>query len=357
MIVLGVIILWCVYWSVAHSKRWQVLAIGGWLVCLFWNTQATLYVSLLVGGTYYLRTKLQIILIVLVGQLLLWKGFHHDVPLGLSYLTFFLIHYAIDFRRLKIPEHNGFMLVARSFFVPLFSAGPIERFSHFVQNQSHRPIWIDGVWRLSLGCVQKWIVSEGLLELYHQGWDGESLASQGMQVDAFNLWCILSGMFAQLYFDFAGYSNIAIGAGALFGFKIADNFRSPLLALNPADFWKRWHISLSQWCQEYIYLPVLGYTRNPYLAIFGTFLVMGAWHALSLQWIFWGVYHAFGLVVHLRWRRWSRGGIIVHTKLWKCTSWVLLMGFLALSGVFTQLHGIEEIALSFKLILHAFGMA
>ena len=144
--------------------------------------------------------------------------------------------------------------------------------------------------RLALGIVQKWLLGEGIVVLYLNGWNGALLAEQGTTLDLLTLWTVLSGLFVQLYCDFAGYSNIAIGISALFGFDIGRQLSFALLATNPADFWKRWHISSSDGVKS-MYLPVLGLTRNPYLGIVGTFLVMGLWHSVSWHWLLWGGFH------------------------------------------------------------------
>jgi alginate O-acetyltransferase complex protein AlgI len=103
-----------------------------------------------------------------------------------------------------------------------------------------------------------------------------------------------------LYFLFAGYSDIAIGFGRLLGFRIMENFRWPYLQKNISDFWRCWHISLSSWCRDYIYLPVVGLTRSPYLATLATFTAIGLWHELSYRYILWGLWHGVGIVL---WRR------------------------------------------------------
>ena len=149
---------------------------------------------------------------------------------------------------------------------------------------------------------------------------------------------------------------MAIGLSMLFGIRIAENFRFPLLAANLSDFWKRWHISLSSWCQTYIYLPALGITRNPYLAILATFVVMGLWHAISWQWLCWGLWHAFGLMVHLRWRRWTRNWEMVNTTPYKTTATLLTLLYVSLGCAFSQFHGQANIAESLELFSKALGI-
>ncbi len=306
--------------------------------------------------THFGHSFPKVVIGLLIGNLLLWKVWMDQSLLGVSFVTFFFVHYVVDHQRKKLPSHSLIQLSGRVFFLPILSAGPIERFQHFLEGQQSHPLWEKAGARLALGIVQKWLLGEGLVALYLNGWDGKMLAEQGMSLEPLLLWSIFAGLFVQLYCDFAGYSNLAIGISALFGFDIADNFRMPLLATHPAEFWKRWHISLSSWCQEYVYLPVIGLTRNPYVAIFGTFLVMGLWHAVSWHWVLWGVCHSVALVVHLKWRRVGRFWAFRNTALWKVISWLLLMLFLALTSSLTQVYGHGTIETSFALVGRSIGV-
>jgi alginate O-acetyltransferase complex protein AlgI len=112
--------------------------------------------------------------------------------------------------------------------------------------------------------------------------------------------------FAYAYLDFAAYSDIAIGSSRLFGIRIIENFNFPFVARNINEFWQRWHMSLSGWCRAYVYMPTIGLTRNPYLAIYATMATIGIWHEGSLTWLCWGLYHATGIVVYGSWARFRR---------------------------------------------------
>ena len=323
---------------------------------LFWISPDALLVLMALWVLTYAGRRFPTALIgILIGNLIFWKVWLQETVLGLSFVTFFLIHYVVDYQRRKLPDHSAVHLGVRVFFLPILTAGPIERFQHFLQGQQDKPLWYKAGYAISLGILQKWVLGEGLVALFLNGWTGSVLAEQGTSLSPFMLWSVLSGLFLQLYCDFAGYSNLAIGISALFGFSIADNFTSPLLATNPAEFWKRWHISLSAWCQEYVYMPILGVTRNPYAGIFGTFLVMGLWHAISWHWVIWGLCHALGLTIHLTWKRSSIGRDFRGTLLWKLVSWGMLMMFLSLTSCFTQVYGYAGIDVSARLFLRAFG--
>ena len=356
MLIVFSIIVWVLYWWFSPQYRWHWLLVSCLCTLLYVAPIAVIILSMMLLLTYVARSSPRIVIGLLAGNLLFWKVWMTEALLGLSFVSFFLIHYVVDIQRKKISGHSFLQLGSRVFFIPILTAGPIERFQHFLEGQSPHPLWERAGSRLALGIIQKWLLGEGIVGLYLNGWNGAMLAEQGTMLDPLTLWTVLAGLFIQLYCDFAGYSNIAIGVSALFGFNIADNFRSPLFATNPADFWKRWHISLSGWCQEYVYLPVLGLTRNPYLGIVGTFLVMGLWHSVSWHWLLWGGFHSLALIVHLRWRRLSRQWSGKDTLIWKGVSWMLLMVFLSLTSSLTQVHGYGSIETSIDLILRALGV-
>jgi len=356
MVWIFVLLMWALYWAIPTHFRWIHLII----LCtslLFWFSANGLLVLVVVWLlTYFGRRFPTVLIVLLVGNLLFWKVWLQEAVLGLSFVTFFLIHYVVDYQRRKLPEHSVLQLGARIFFLPILTAGPIERFQHFLTGQQDKPLWYKASYTISLGIIQKWILGEGLVAVFLNGWTGSVLAEQGLYLSPPMLWSVLGGLFLQLYCDFAGYSNFAIGISALFGFSIAENFSSPLLATNPAEFWKRWHISLSSWCQEYVYMPILGLTRNPYAGITGTFLVMGLWHSVSWHWVLWGVSHAFVLMMHLTWKRVCRSWGFRDTWVWTILSWVMLMMFLSLTSCLTQVSGYAGIDVSARLFLRAFGV-
>ena len=122
-----------------------------------------------------------------------------ETLLGLSFVTFFLIHYIVDVQRKKLPQHSLLQLGSRVFFVPILTAGPIERFQHFLEGQSQHPLWERAGSRLALGIIQKWLLGEGVADLYLNGWNGAMLAEQGTTLDPFSLWTVFAGLFVQLY--------------------------------------------------------------------------------------------------------------------------------------------------------------
>ena len=344
------------YWLIPSRFRWFWLSAVSLIGLAMMSVYSLLYLAFLLAVVMIFLKHIRVLLVGVLLQLLLCKIWFPQQIVGISFLTFFLIHYAVDAHRGKIDTQNRWGLIGRALFLPLVTAGPIERFQHFVTNQVSKPLWTHAGWCLSLGIVQKWVLADGLVASFLNGWTGATLAEQGLGLSPLTLWIVLVGLFVQLYCDFAGYSNLAIGVSALFGFRIAENFHSPLLARNPAEFWKRWHISLSSWCQEYVYLPMLGRTRNAYIGILSTFTVMGLWHDVSLHWLCWGLMHAVAVMSHLRWRRYSKGLFFVETVYWKGFSWGMLMLYLSMTGVFTQVNGQASIAVSLQLMYHALGL-
>jgi alginate O-acetyltransferase complex protein AlgI len=125
-------------------------------------------------------------------------------------------------------------------------------------------------------------------------------------LSAWDVWKFMIAAYLQMYLGFSAYTDLAVGASRLFGLKIAENFNWPIFASNITEFWKRWHMSLANWCMTYIYMPTLGKWRNPYLASYVTFIIMGVWHAGALPWIAWGLYHATGLAAYQWWGKYRR---------------------------------------------------
>ena len=231
------------------------------------------------------------------------------LPLGISYFTFKLVHYAIEVGRGNIPEHPLSTFLLYIFLFPIYSAGPIERFDNFLRNRDERlsrELVADGLTRIVYGLIKKFGIAEGLLlPLLGRPSSGELIGN----LDEFGVltaWTHAALLFAYSYLDFSAYSDVAIGASRLFGFRIIENFNFPFLARNINDFWQRWHMSLSGWCRTYVYMPTIGLTRNPYLAIYATMAAIGLWHQGSLPWLCWGLYHATGIVIYGAWSRYRR---------------------------------------------------
>ncbi len=236
------------------------------------------------------------------------------VPLGMSFFTFKLVHYAFEVSRGTVQRAGFAQFTSYMFLFPIFTAGPIERYDHYLANQESRwslESWSEGLLRIAKGVIKRFFAAEVLLRPVIDDLTVDVLADLSV-LSVWEVWSYLALTFLYIYMDFSAYSDIGIGGSRLFGLRIAENFRFPLIACDIGDFWKRWHMSLSRWCQSYVYLPTMGVTRKPYLATYATFLVMGLWHAGTLNRIGWGMYHATGTAVFIAWtqvkrrRRWKK---------------------------------------------------
>jgi len=236
------------------------------------------------------------------------------LPLGISFYTFQTVSYSLDvYRGHCKPERNFILYGAYVTFFPQLVAGPILRADEVIDQLKVRkkfsPSFIlEGLKRILFGLFLKVVLADNIAPLVD-----EAFASN---LDLFSAFDVLTISFLfgfQIFFDFAGYSHIAIGCAKLMGIDFPENFNFPYIARSFKDFWKRWHISLSSWIRDYLYLPILGVKvinknslseggievienkkkRNSSLALFLTWAIMGLWHGANWTFVFWGVYHSF----------------------------------------------------------------
>lgn len=235
------------------------------------------------------------------------------IPLGISYFSFKLIHYAVETARGNIADRSLSRFFCYIFLFPIFTAGPIERYDHFVENTQTSidgQSVAEGLTRIAHGLIKVFLITK-LVEVDRYGAFGvpDSAATLVLGLADFaphEIWLFLALTYLYAYLDFSAYTDIAIGASRLFGFRILENFRWPILAVNIQDFWTRWHMTLAGWCRYYIYMPVIARTRSPYAAVFATFTAMGVWHGAAAGWLFWGLYHATGVAAYMYWARFAR---------------------------------------------------
>ena len=236
--------------------------------------------------------------------------FQVAIPLGISYFTFKFVHYAVETSRGTIRDRSLQQFLCYMFLFPIFTAGPIERHDHFLANQSARfrlNDAVDGLTRIIHGLIKKFVIAELALKSILGETDTGAELLPALDVwPSYKVWAFLTLSYLIMYMDFSAYSDIAIGTSRLFGIRIMENFNFPIVANNLSNYWKRWHISLSSWCQTYVYLPVLGLSRNPYLATCASFLVMGLWHSGSWMRVWWGLYQAAGVAVYVVWAQYKR---------------------------------------------------
>lgn len=224
-------------------------------------------------------------------------------PLGLSFITFGIIHYFVAVYRGAAPEGLRDFFLYVSFF-PTVTLGPIKLYETFDSdlNAQRRPSGDDvayAVWRITAGLAKKLVLAETLTPFVQPLYSARpSLVAPGLlalAIYAFGL---------RLYFDFAGYSDIAIGVARLFGFKIIENFNWPYIRRNLSEFWRTWHASLTRFITQYIYIPLGGSRRGELKRARNTliaFLASGLWHGAAWHFVVWGAWHGIGLIL---WRMW-----------------------------------------------------
>ena len=232
------------------------------------------------------------------------------VFIGASYFTLRALHAILDAKRNRRETLSPFDFLVWNSFFPTLVAGPIERADHFALSLDRlgRPSADDlhaGVARLFIGLVKKVVLGSLALQ-----WAAPiSNFGHAPVPGAGQAWVALYAIALYAYLDFAGYSDMAIGAGRLMGLRLAENFDNPYLRPSIADFWKGWHISLSFWIRDYLFTPMCGRSKSrvrPHLAALASMTLCGLWHAPSLGWACWGLAHGAGLSVHQAWATWLR---------------------------------------------------
>ncbi len=222
-------------------------------------------------------------------------AFEIFVPLGVSFYTFHSISYIVDIYYRKIPACNSILEYALyvSFFPKLIS-GPIERTESFISQLRNNRFfqWEDFFQALKLvmyGLFLKLCISDRLNFITDKIFAAPSVETQ------INLWTGFYAYSFQIYADFFGYTMLATGAALFFGIKLSPNFIHPYLSASPQEFWRRWHITLSFWFRDYVYIPLGGSRRRLYFNIMATMALAGLWHGADLKFATWGLFH--GLLV------------------------------------------------------------
>lgn len=344
------------YFLIPHKYRWVLLLIGSYYFYISWKAE---YALLLIASTlvsyysalYISRSEIQqrkrfflfLSLLVNLGFLFIFKYFNFIngatadflhllgfgfnslklkllLPLGISFFTFQSISYVADVYWGKIqPEKNlGIFFVYLSFF-PKLIAGPIERAGNllpqFLDNHSFDyKRTVDGLKLMAWGFLKKVVIADGLAFFVDRVY-GNVHSYSGPAL-------IIATFFysAQIYCDFSGYTDIAIGSAQVMGFKLMDNFSAPYLAKSIAEFWRRWHISLSSWFQDYVFNPLYfrisklkivsngGIKIKHWLSFILAMLIgeslLGLWHGASWTFVFFGLYHGVAIIVYYLIKKW-----------------------------------------------------
>ena len=223
-----------------------------------------------------------------------------ELPLGISFFTFHALSYVIDIHRRQVPAQRNLSLLALYvLFFPQLVAGPIVRYHEICDQLTHRQISVEGlsygVQRFIVGLAKKMLIANSVAGIA----DG-IFALPTNQLTAPLAWLGAIAYALQIYFDFSGYSDMAIGLASMFGFRFPENFNHPYVAQSITNFWRRWHMSLSRWFRDYLYIPLGGNrvgTRRVYFNLIVVFLLCGLWHGASWNFVVWGLLHGLFLVI------------------------------------------------------------
>ncbi len=228
------------------------------------------------------------------------------MPLAISFFTFEFVHYLTDIYHGKgKPVSNPFKFAIFCIFFPSIVSGPIKRFEPFLkqlENGLERPLVqmaALGLAQVLLGFFKKLVIADNATLLIH-------LLEKRTDL-SFGPVCLLMSLLSiRILFDFSGYSDIAIGLGRMIGLDLPQNFNFPYIARNITDFWRRWHMSLSSWIRDYIYIPMGGSRNGPlrkFINLLTTMFICGLWHGANWHFGIWGIYHGLGLTLHHTWEK------------------------------------------------------
>ena len=258
------------------------------------------------------------------------------LPVGISFFTFKTMSYTIDVYRREIPACRSLWRYAMfvSFF-PELVAGPIVRASIFLpqMDRSLTPKWrrtATGLQIVLLGLAKKLLIADRLATFSDAVFYSPAAfapATVAAAVVAYSL---------QIYCDFSGYSDMAIGTARIVGFDLPENFDMPYLSTSITEFWRRWHMTLSRWLRDYLYIPLGGNRRGSirtYVNLIATMLLGGLWHGANWTFVAWGLWHGIGLATHKLWGRNGRRPAAERALMWKLVSWAATYAFVCIGWV------------------------
>jgi len=258
-------------------------------------------------------------------------------PLGFSFIVFRLIHYIVEVYKKNISEGSFVDLAHYTLFFPTFLAGPIERFPKFYSySQKNKNLNVYdinyGLWRIILGMVKKVFIADNLLRLFLPIIYFPEAHTRMIIISAFYALTI------QVYMDFSGYTDIAIGISRLFGYEIIENFNKPFLQKNIALIFRNWHISLYTWIRDYFFFPIFGHRTSRakiYIGTFITLIVFCLWHRATATFLLLGIFAGVSLVIWQFFQELKRNSILLRklvTSRWfNLLSWLIIYHIFALS--------------------------
>jgi len=267
------------------------------------------------------------------------------LPVGISFYTFQTMSYTLDIYRRQMRPTRSFLNFATFVaFFPQLVAGPIERASRLLPQIENPRIMTkeglkSGAWLIFWGLFKKCVIADNLAVMVDGAFRSPS------PTGAVSLLALYAFAF-QIYCDFSGYSNIARGLARCMGIKLMLNFNNPYFALNPKDFWGRWHISLSTWLRDYVYIPLGGSRkgrRRTYINLALTMLLGGLWHGAAWTFIVWGALHGLMLIVYHAWtERYSPKGTVDSGR-WLWTRRILMFHLVCLAWLFFRAGSMAQV--------------
>ena len=286
---------------------------------------------------------------------------HILLPIGISFFVFEAMSYCIDIYRGKLaPYANWLDFGLFIFFFPRMIAGPIIRPADFLP-QLQRPIlvtwpnFLAGSQMFLIGLTKKLVIADRLSPYV------DHVFSAPQNFSALSLWQAVLAYALQIFCDFSGYSDMALGSAKILGFDLPANFRLPYAATSVTEFWRRWHISLSSWLRDYLYISLGGNRKGVARTYFNLLITMalgGLWHGASWHFLVWGVLHGLGLVVHKLWLEWrqKRDLWMQPSVVLSVLSWALTFGFVCVCWVFFRAQNVGDALLILNRMLFGWGV-
>jgi len=226
------------------------------------------------------------------------------LPLGISFFTFEFIHYITDVYRGSAPVRSFGNFALFAAFFPSQIAGPIKRFQDFVKQLVEEPLFNSSYFKaglslIFLGLIKKVVLGDNIGQLVGTGYGHVE------HLGTMDAWITVVGFHLQIFFDFSGYTDIGRGSALLLGYKVPENFNCPYLAWSVSEFWRRWHMSLSSWLRDYLFIPLGGSRNGLWRArrnLLITMVLGGLWHGAAWHYVIWGACHGAGLVLTKEWQ-------------------------------------------------------
>lgn len=267
------------------------------------------------------------------------------IPLGLSFIMFEAISYIVDIYK-GDTESGGLIDVFLFFtFFPKIASGPIVLWKDFSSQIYNRKVSVDsffsGMNRVMIGFAKKSIIADSLGTVVQSINENTQLG-----IDSPTAFLGALCYFLQIYYDFSGYSDIAIGISRIFGFDLKENFNYPYTSTSIGEFWRRWHISLGSWFREYIYIPLGGNRRHVYINLFVIFLITGIWHGSTFNFVIWGVAHGLLIMIERAFRE-----KVWYKKIPALFKWMFTMVFVYLTWIIFMIPSLTQAIIYYKSML------